>query len=157
MRRTPAEGRLRGFLAGIEICRRFPLTGVGIGNFIPYRAEFVDGYAKAAHSLPGQLLGDTGLLGGLCFLLILGVTVADCRRVRLIASERAGPALSVLGELCLAIRMSLLLLLFFGLSLHNVYRFNYLWLAAFAFLARLFARAICEFEDSTTTEPGFHD
>jgi hypothetical protein len=154
--RRSGEGRLEGFRAGIEIWRRFPATGVGVGNLIPYRIECVDGVPLAAHSLPGQLLGETGLLGGVCFVLLIGVTMANCRRVRLIARVTPCPTLNVLAELSFAIRTSLLLLLFEGLALHNVYRFNYLWLAAFSLLAAQFA-ARCASEETVIDEKSASD
>ena len=142
-------------LVGIELFRCSPITGVGIGNFRAYRKEFLDGDPHDAHSLPGQLLGETGLLGGTAFALMIGATMLNCRRVRLITRGRACGTLNVLAELSFAVRTSLLLLLFEGLALHNVYRFNYLWLAAFSLLAWQFAARICESEQRTfDEEPG---
>jgi hypothetical protein len=151
--RTSGEGRLQGFLAGVEICRRFPMTGVGANNFGAYRKECIDGVFLAAHSLAGQILGETGLLGGTTFLLMIGATLLNCRKVRLMTRGIACPALDVLAELCFAIRTSLLLLLFEGLALHNVYRFNYLWLAAFSLLAMQFVASICASEYAEPDKP----
>ncbi len=154
--RRSTEGRVQGFLAGIEMFRRFPVTGVGTGNFIPYRMKCVDGGDHAAHSLPGQLLGETGLLGGVCFMFLIGATFLNCGRVKQMTRGAALPALNVLDELCFAIRTSLLLLMVEGLALHNVYRFNYLWLAAFSLLAWRFAAGICasEYVESDSLSAG---
>ncbi|MGA2062774.1 MAG: O-antigen ligase family protein [Thermoguttaceae bacterium] len=150
--RRSGEGRLAGFRAGIEMCRRFPATGVGVGNFRPYRKECVDGIDLDAHSLPGQLLGETGLLGGACFLLMIGATLLNCRQVRLFTRGKACPTLDILAELSFAVRTSLMLLLFEGLAIHNVYRFNYLWLAAFSLLSAQFASRICGAEETVIGE-----
>ena len=152
--RRSGEGRLAGFRAGIEMFRRFPVTGVGTGNFIPYRKECLDGVGLASHTLPGQLLGETGLLGGACFLLLLGATMLNCRKVQLMTRGMACPALDILAELSFAVCTSLLLLLFEGLALHNVYRFNYLWLAAFSLLAVQFATTDASNEAICIAVPG---
>jgi hypothetical protein len=49
--------------------------------------------------------------------------------------------LSQLGAAC---RLSVFLLIFFGLFGHNMLRFTWLWLAAFALLSRGFCDAKCD-------------
>src|SRR5262249_34859211 len=56
-----AYGRIAGLQAGLAMFQEFPLTGVGLGNFIPYRLEHLDGVSLVAHNLLGQVLGETGL------------------------------------------------------------------------------------------------
>ena len=97
-------------------------------------------------------ISTTGLLGGTTFLLVIATTLLSCRQVRLMTRGKACPALDVLAELSFAIRPSLLLLLFEGFALHNVYRFNYLWLAAFSLLAAQFAASICASEETAIDE-----
>lgn len=143
-----AEGRSAGFHAGLEAFRRFPLTGVGPGSLMVYRVAHIDGVALATHSLPGQLLGGTGLVGTFAFLLLIGATFLNCRRIGVQTRGSDHPTLAILAEFAFAVRTSLLLLLFEGLALHNVYRFNYLWYAAFALLAAQFAADICAREEA---------
>jgi len=57
-----AEGRLEGFLHGIEIFLNNPLVGVGPGNF-----SLTWDIRMNAHNIYGQLLGELGLMGGLAF------------------------------------------------------------------------------------------
>ena len=59
-----ANGRWEGFLAAMQMVQDRPLLGVGIGNFRDYRVFYVDGIGLVAHNLPGQILGEVGLLGG---------------------------------------------------------------------------------------------
>jgi O-antigen ligase len=138
---TSAEGRIEGYKAGMKMFERFPLTGVGIGNFLTYRISHVDGVPLNAHNLVGQVLGETGILGASAFLLMVIVTLLNCQRVRgLVRRKLSDPKLRVLSGLGLAVRDALILLAFEGLFGHNLLRFNWLWLAAFSTLALQFAK-----------------
>jgi hypothetical protein len=137
---SSAMGRIEGLQAGSAMFSRFPLTGVGLGNFIPYRVPHVDGVPRNAHSLVGQVLGETGLLGSLPFLLLVSVVLANCRKGRILARSRSDSTLKVLSDLSLSSRDAVLFLAFEGLFDHNLLRFNWLWLAAFSCLAVQFIR-----------------
>jgi len=134
--RESASGRWQGFLAAMEMLRARPLTGIGLGNFVPYRVAYIDGVALVAHNLPGQILGETGWLGAAAFAWLVAVSWWNTSQLRRVARDdfewRAYDRLAV------AIRLTILLSLLFGLSLHNGLRYNWLWMAAFAQLA-------CEF------------
>ncbi|MCA9213419.1 MAG: O-antigen ligase family protein [Planctomycetales bacterium] len=135
-----ADGRWLGFLAGIEMFERKPIFGVGIGNFLDYRISFLDGVPKIAHNLPGEILGETGLAGAVTFLVMVVFSWRNCRRTISICRGSAAPTFMTFHELALALSNSILLLLLFGLSLHNALRFNWLWIAAFAMCLALCAR-----------------
>lgn len=136
-----AEGRIEGYKAGIKMFERFPLTGVGIGNFIEYRVKFVDGVPLNAHNLAGQVLGETGIVGGVTFILMVFVALVNCHKLRVLARKRPfDRPLDVLLGLGPACRDAIILLAFEGLFSHNLYRFNWLWLAAFSSLALQFAK-----------------
>jgi O-antigen ligase len=122
--------------------QKYPLTGVGMGNFIPYRVAQLDGIGLLAHNLPGQVLGEAGLVGFGAFFLMVGVMCWNCRKIRRLCKGSAEPLPVVLSGFAVACENSILLLLFEGLSLHNMNRFNWLWLAAFSSQALLFAAAL---------------
>ena len=136
------EGRVVAFHTAMEIFRRFPLVGVGPGNFMPYRQQCVDGIHLAPHNLFGQMLAETGLFGAGAFLFLIGATLINGRRVRRCSAGCADSTLSLLGSLTLACRNSMLLIFVEGVATHNFYRFNWLWLGAFCSLAAQFAPAI---------------
>lgn len=140
--KVSAEGRIEGFFVGIEMFRRFPVTGVGMGNFVEYRVQFVDGVPLQAHNLPGQLLGETGVMGGLGFILLVSGILLNCRRIKCLTRDTNRAKPKVLYEFAVSVQASIVLLLFEGLFNHNVYRFNWLWLAAFSSLAAIFASEI---------------
>lgn len=130
-----AEGRVEGFHAGMTMFRRFPLSGVGVGNFVDYRVKAVDGVPLQAHNLAGQLLGETGLCGAGGFLWLLWALVGNCRRVKAAANRNCSATSDTLRQFAVAAQASVVLLLFAGLFGHNLYRFNWLWLAAFGLVA----------------------
>jgi len=134
-----AEGRIEGMKAGLTMFERFPVTGVGIGSFKQYRINHVDGSGLSAHSLIGQLLGETGLVGGISFFFVVVITLKNARRIRRLARMQDDKILDALAGLASAIILSVMILLFDGLFGHNVRRFNWLWLAAFSSLAVQFA------------------
>jgi len=143
-----ADGRIEGMKAGIEMFRRVPVTGVGIGNFVKYRVAEVDGVALQSHSLIGQILGETGVLGTGAFLLLLAALFANCRKTKAFAKGRASETAEMLSHLAVACQLSVILLLYFGLFGHNMLRFSWLWLAAFALLAREFCATVRDDEDA---------
>jgi hypothetical protein len=131
--RASAMGRWDGFLAALQMLKDRPLTGVGAGNFLPYRVANVDGIALVAHNLPGQVLGETGWLGGICFVLMVYAIWRNAQRLAAPSMlERRG---DLFQQFSVALKLTLALLLLFGLSLHNALRFNWIWIAAFGVLA----------------------
>jgi len=141
-----AEGRIEGLKAGVEMFRRFPVTGVGLYNFQAYRAARVDGSSASAHNLIGEMLGETGIVGTGAFLLLVAGVFLNCHRTHVLAKGQSQPTLEMLSRLATACQFTMILLGFAGLFGHNLLRFNWLWVAAFALLGRVFAedlRAAC--------------
>ncbi len=138
---TSAEGRINGLKAGLEMFRRHPINGVGPGNFMPYRIRHVDGVPLIAHNLPGQVLGELGLIGGLAFAILAIVAYRNTRRTRNLAGQFPGnPQMRQHEQLANACRQVILLLLFFGMALHNNLKYDWLWVAAFAGLNLQFTK-----------------
>lgn len=137
-----AQGRIEGLRAGLTIAARFPVFGVGVGNFIPYRATYVDGVELSPHNIVGQVLGETGLVGGLAFSAMVAMIFVNHRAMRRLAHRRPDPRLQLLGRLTLACRDAAILLAFEGLFLHYAHRFQWLWFAVFCGLALEFGRKI---------------
>jgi O-antigen ligase len=129
------QGRVEGFKAGIEMFDRFPWLGVGIGNFREYRVAYLDGIDLEAHNLLGQLLSETGIIGTAAFALMVLVIFGNISKLIVLARAYAytdtGKIMASLGE---AFRDMILLLLFTGISNHNMDKFQWLWIAAFALI-----------------------
>jgi O-antigen ligase len=141
-----AEGRFEGLKQGIQVFIEHPLTGIGPGNFI-YSWNMIHGFQ--AHNLYGQLLGELGLIGTVAFFwLILMMLFSHYRNRRtcdLWLSNTLGTEgnnckvgidninkLSFLINISTASIQVILLLLFNGNFGHNLYRYNWLWIGAFA-------------------------
>lgn len=139
-----ANGRGEGFKAGMDMLKKHPITGVGAGNFVIYRSNKGDGVPLQSHNLEGQLLGEMGYLGGLAFLMMIGATFANCRNTAQLSKFQDVPTMLLLGDLSRACSISLFLLIFLGTFGHNLYRYNWLWLAAFSVLALQFQRDIVQ-------------
>jgi len=132
-----AMGRVNGLKLGILIFRRFPLLGVGPGNFIPYRIRHVDGGIWDPHNLLGQSLSEIGLLGTLAFAALVLVALGNAQRAIRLGPRCRDPRAVVPWRLALAARETLILLIFDGLFGHNLLRFTWLWAAGFALMALL--------------------
>lgn len=150
-----AEGRWRGFQAGLIMFGDHPITGVGSGNFIPYRIKHVEGEyggSSEAHNLIGELLGETGLLGAMTFALLVFATLNNCRRAQHLAKRARGqPVSQVMAQVALACRDVIILLFVFGIGGHNLERFNWLWVGAFCALAVGFSVAALDDESTDRT------
>jgi len=125
------EGRLYGFFMGLELWEANPLTGIGPGSWRP-----ATGSKTESHNLVGQLLGETGSLGGAAFLFLIG-----CFWMNLRANKRArpysnDPRSDFLFQLSTAIGVSVFLMLFLGTFGHNLFRFTWLWYGGFLIIAR---------------------
>lgn len=145
-----AEGRVLGFEAGMEMFKRFPFTGVGAGNFVVYRARYLDGIPLQAHNLEGQLLGEMGIIGGLAFLMFIGAIITNCKHISRLSKNQNNAVAKLFGDLARACSVSLFLLIFLGTFGHNLYRYNWLWLAAFGVLARQMQQEYIALEANST-------
>ena len=130
-----AQGRWLGFQAGVDMFRTYPMTGVGPAYFKRYRFNNVDGSRQDAHNLFGQVLGETGLVGATSFGFLVLVIWLTCRRLRRLTTDPTDDLAVTFNRLSVACFQILVLLLVQGLVAHNLYRFNWLWIAAFSQLA----------------------
>jgi O-antigen ligase len=130
-----AEGRLDGFMFGIAAWQKSPLLGHGPASF-----AYVTGRAGQAHNLYGQTLSELGLMGGLS---LLGLVVCfawnylECRRYY---RRDGGPPAELPYLVCRSVGLCVLLMLLLGWAGHNLFRYNWMWLAAFQAVALHCAR-----------------
>jgi O-antigen ligase len=140
-----ARGRIEGLKTGLEIFSRKPLTGVGLGGFIPYRVDYIDGVPLKAHSLYGQVLASTGLLGTIPFFLLVLTIFKNSRNIKnALKDSKDHEEVLFLTNLATACFQTTLLLLLQGNAGHNLLRYNWIWMAAFADMGLNFARALMQ-------------
>ena len=144
-----AEGRIAGLKQGIRIFKRYPVLGIGPGNF-KYGWN-IDGAGGSAHNLYGELLGETGGAGFLVFISLVAVIVRTHKRTMkaadlALAAKLRTDAPSAVGRLRMLKHIStaavhtIILLLFNGNFGHNLYRYNWLWIGAIGVLATFFMK-----------------
>jgi O-antigen ligase len=122
---TSAEGRLEGLYAGWRLFREHPLTGVGPGAWIPATGATIE-----SHNLYGQLAGELGLLGIVAFGYFVVRYGQSCRSLR--GASLGEEKFDVFAAECgRSLFLALLLLLVMGMAGHSLYRFNWIWFAAF--------------------------
>jgi O-antigen ligase len=124
-----ADGRLEGFLAGMSLWASNPATGVGPGAF-----ALASGKGFQAHNVYGQVAGELGTLGITAFVMLLTSFYRNHREARRRAQED-GRQLDFPLEVSRAVTLVVLLLLLTGWAGHNLYRYNWEWLAAFQAIA----------------------
>ncbi|MDR3234591.1 MAG: O-antigen ligase family protein [Planctomycetaceae bacterium] len=131
-----ARGRTKGFYDGMKNWANSPLYGVGVGMHGPAL-----GQRFQAHNLEGQIAGETGTLGILAFLSILACfginhwnVLQNYKRLQEWGRGKEGLyCYRVSTGVVWAVVMSLVQ----GLSLHNGYRFYWLWFGAFQSVAAM--------------------
>lgn len=139
-----AEGRVQGFMHGVALWRERPITGIGAGAFMAG-----SGQNMQAHSLYGQVLGETGTLGAAALLSLLVGYALNFRDARRLVREYPHPSNEFHYRIVLAVSVAVLCLLFLGIAGHNLYRFTWLWYGAFQIAA---LHCLYNLDDADETE-----
>ena len=124
-----AYGRIVGFRVGMMMFADHPILGVGVGNF-PFAWRFGN-YVYAGqkgwhqpHNLPGQVLSEQGLAGGLSFIYFIVVIIrSNAAAARSLLKMRAPPAILLTAGKAVPVVITCLLLQ--GFSSHCYYRYNW--------------------------------
>ncbi|MFM8270995.1 MAG: O-antigen ligase family protein [Gemmata sp.] len=125
------EGRLYGLVVGLQLWQENPLTGVGPGAWKPATNSKIE-----SHNLVGQLLGETGTVGGTAFAALLLCFWLNLRFVRGVRRDVPEWRNDLVCTLPGAIGVAVFLLLFMGNFGHNLFRFTWLWYGGFLIIAR---------------------
>jgi hypothetical protein len=125
-----AEGRLTGLTDGLDLFGSSPLLGIGPSAF-----PLATGKGFNPHILYGQVLSETGLVGTTAFLLILVCFWRNWREIRRLYQDHPDWPKDLVWRTGRATGFAVVLLLFLGLAGHNLYRYIWIWLAAFQAVA----------------------
>jgi O-Antigen ligase len=129
--RVSGEGRIQGFVKGMELISAYPATGIGPGSWRPATNSKLE-----SHNLYGQLCGEMGIAGVITFGSILLCFAHNLRWMRRAARrDPAGPQ-AFEYRIGSAVAMSIVLLLLEGNFGHNLFRHNWLWFGGFLVIAR---------------------
>ena len=137
-----ASSRWDGVVDGYKLMMEKPLLGYGAQTFRVARDHVGKYGGLGAHNLFGKLMGEFGMTGVLVFFIYIVLVMSYCTRVRKL-SQRIDyePNQKFYQYLGFAVGNSILLLLFFGVSSHNLFRYTWLWYAAFIQLGMFFILA----------------
>lgn len=132
-----AESRIEMLKMGIRMFEKFPVLGVGPGNFRYGWSLFGIDLQMNAHNMYGMLLGELGFIGALAFVFlifsIITTHVRNIRQAKLLPLENSGLALISVASV-----QATLIMLFNGNFGGNLYRYNWLWIGAIGVLASHF-------------------
>jgi O-antigen ligase len=126
-----AEGRLVGFVNGMKLFSRFPLTGCGPGAWKP-----ATGTPFESHCLYGQVPGEMGLVGIAGFASLIAAFAWNVRQIRRAYRQHPEWGRDFLYQLTLSLGTGIFLLLVLGAVGHNLYRYTWLWYAGFLVIVR---------------------
>jgi len=125
-----AEGRVEGLRKGFEIAKQRPLTGAGPGCFVvaDFYLEDVGGVpGLQPHNMLGQLLGELGFGGAVVWLGFFLVLLGQSTYLVVVGRKSRNPYVVSLAR---SIAEIAVLLVLFGIVGHNLYRYNWVWIAA---------------------------
>jgi O-antigen ligase len=122
-----AQGRIGGFLEGFHLWDENPVLGVGPGAFL-----YATGLGYNSHNVYGQVVSEMGAVGVVAFAAVLLCFYLNWRETR---RHYRGRPPDFLYHVSRAVALNVLLLLFMGWAGHNLYRYNWLWFAAFQAVA----------------------
>ncbi len=122
-----AEGRIGGFLEGFRLWDENPVLGVGPGAFL-----YATGQGYNSHNVYGQVVSEMGVVGVVTFLAFLFCFYLNWRETRRHYRHRKPDFLYHVSR---AVALNVVLLLLMGWAGHNLYRYNWLWFAAFQAIA----------------------
>jgi O-antigen ligase len=131
MAKNSAFARLKGMVEGFQLARKRPIVGYGPGASAIARDELYtikrrnpDGYFQL-HNLYGQVLAETGFVGGAIFLCIIAAYFLELRGL----AESFGKSAD-LNLYKWTLQMSLIVFLLYGFASHTLYRYH--WALFFA-------------------------
>jgi len=125
-----AEGRTHGLYDGIELWEKSPVTGFGPGSHAQ-----ASGVGFQAHNLYGQVLGELGTFGAVAFAcVVLSFFVNACKTWALTRGVKTPDSLFP-RDVSMAVILVISIMLLFGNGSHSLYRYTWMWLAAFQSVA----------------------
>jgi len=127
-----ARGRLEGLKNGIRMFSDRPLFGYGIGNFATASGMIYTGAWFESHSLPGQILGELGLVGVIGFIAWMYVLFKSLSQIK--NRFKNDPDNIYNYKLSISQITHILLLFFLGLGGHNLYRYDWFIISALAII-----------------------
>lgn len=135
-----AHARTRHFSEGWDIFTKYPITGVGIGSNRTYRGRTrAYGDRQELHNLYAKMLADTGMLGTTAFIFFLLPVFSNHRQVEKLSRLNPDIDLTTYLAVTRTASITILLMLFLGLTGNNLGRVQWVFAASLAVLSCRFA------------------
>jgi len=128
-----AEGRMKGFLMGMELFKKYPVYGCGPGN-----TASASGTGFQTHNLLGQVAGELGCIGLLAYGFLCSCFTINYLYSRFywkILQARCPTADPYPYLVSQAVFITMILLLLMGWGGHNAFRYTWVWYAVFQGMA----------------------
>ncbi len=124
-----AQGRSKGFWDGVHNWESSPIYGVG-----PDMHGKACGSGFLSHQLYAQVIGELGTIGAVAYLLLVFFFFTNHWEIMQEYSDLKRQGREAEGLYCYRVSLmtvtGLLVMLYFGFSGHNAYRYNWVWFAA---------------------------
>lgn len=149
---TSAKFRWQAFLDSIGLFEKHPFTGTGPATFAT-----ASGHGLQAHSLYAQTLSEMGGLGVLALIFMVICFWRNTREVERLYREHPWWEKDFVYHIGKTTGVAIVVLLVMGIGGHNLFRFNWLWYAAFQVCALSMARrrAAAELQEVWRYERGW--
>ncbi|MEW5736237.1 MAG: O-antigen ligase family protein [Thermodesulfobacteriota bacterium] len=136
-----AHGRIKGLRNGVNLFFLAPLTGFGPGNYDRVVSRVGEYSQKKPHNLYGQILSEMGLAGLIpfCWLAVLLLLTPRMMRNQSPGFDNKAARKDFSYQMAVACQEVTLILLFMGNVSHNLFRYNWVIMAAVAGLCLQYA------------------
>jgi O-antigen ligase len=122
-----AAGRIGGFFEGFHLWDANPIVGIGPGAFL-----YATGIGFNSHNLYAQVVSEMGAVGTIAFCGLLACFFLNWMETRRLYRNQPPDFLYHVSR---AVTLNVFLLLLMGWAGHNLFRYNWLWFAAFQAIA----------------------
>jgi hypothetical protein len=128
--KTSARFRLDALFYGLDIMQNYPLTGSGPATF-----ALASRTGLQAHNLYAQVMSEMGLLGIIALTALVYCFWRNSREMERLYAAHPWWEKGFVYHVGRCSWLAVILLLFMGVGGHNMFRYNWLWFAAFQICA----------------------
>ncbi len=146
--KTSADFRWKSLVASMDLFQKNPVFGTGPATF-----AVASGYELQAHNLYAQTLSEMGIMGVIALLGMVICYWLNSREIERVYREHPWWEKDFSYHVGRITWLAVVLLLFMGAGGHNLFRFNWLWFAAFQMCALHIAKKRAESELGYTWVP----
>lgn len=145
---SSARFRLDALFYGFDIFGRSPLTGTGPSTF-----ALASKTGLQAHNLYAQVMAEMGMLGIVSLIVLVWCFWKNTTEVKRLYAAHPWWECDFTYYMVRATWLAVFLLMFMGIGGHNMFRYNWLWFAAFQICAVQIVRKRAAEEEALRWQP----